>query len=194
MCFLLPQRLAKEFDQHKQDGDTDENAADILAYEGYSFICKEFFERGMFLSLAWLVFAWNNLCRHDNVKTASFHNLTTSHDFIRTKFDRTKTTGSTTSKESNPKHCFANPLKPWTCMNFTLGELECRVSCVFLRLPLHSTKHLASACHINMTQLKQPCTALPQDYGSPSEREPRTGYSLGKMLAGMSSSEILIKF
>ena len=114
--------MAKEFDQHKQDGDVDEMAADILAYEGYCYICKEFFQRGMFLSLAWIVFAWNCICRHDNVKVASFHHLTACNDYIRTHFDRTKTMGGAWSKESNPKHCFANPLKPWICLNFTLGE------------------------------------------------------------------------
>ena len=94
-----------------------------MAFEQYQIIAREFFRREQFMSWAWLVLAWNTLCRHDNLKSLGFHMLHVSQDTIRTEFDRTKTNSSAQQSlsESNPKHVFANPTCPEICPYLALG-------------------------------------------------------------------------
>jgi hypothetical protein len=125
----LKSSLGKDFNVKSELGLTDENAANELPADAYAFICCEMMCRGMFLSWAWMTFAWNNVCRHDNLKTATFDMLTVQQDNIRTNFCRTKTTSASGdfagNKKSNPKHTFANVNKPWLCSHFAMACWLC---------------------------------------------------------------------
>ncbi|ETV98451.1 hypothetical protein H310_08599 [Aphanomyces invadans] len=65
----------------------------------------------------YLVLSWNLMCRSKSTETIRFEHKSCEDDAIGFVFHKTKTSQEGT-KNKDPKHCFANPLKPQVCLCF----------------------------------------------------------------------------
>ncbi|KAF0705914.1 hypothetical protein AaE_014330, partial [Aphanomyces astaci] len=103
----------------------------------------------------YLVLSWNLMCRSKSTETIRFEHMSCEDDAIGFVFHKTKTSQEGT-KNKDPKHCFANPLKPQVCLFLALG--------IYL------------ACN---TQI------LPNNLFPGAKQKDRFGKSLGRLLSSL---------
>ncbi|KAH9104699.1 hypothetical protein LEN26_014929 [Aphanomyces euteiches] len=67
-----------------------------------------------------LTLSWNLMCRSRSTETVRLQHLSFQDDSFGVTFFQTKT-DQEGSKPKEPRHCYANPLKPQTCVVLALG-------------------------------------------------------------------------
>ncbi|RHZ22266.1 hypothetical protein DYB37_010457 [Aphanomyces astaci] len=92
-----------------------------LRHHQYVALCKESlskFDSGF--THLFLILTWNLMCRSKSTSTVRIDHLTDEGDAIGVTFFKSKTEQGGT-KRRNPKHVYANPLRPETCCILALA-------------------------------------------------------------------------
>ena len=109
----------KETVEKKSAGEMKDNDSDPITFSLYSLICTWALDSGNLCVWAFTLMQWNCMARSVSVSPLGFHNLSMGTDSMKCTYDNSKADQS--GEKVSPKNLFANPFKPWLCLNTGLG-------------------------------------------------------------------------
>ena len=80
----------KETKKSAKEGFLDEHEADPISWTLFNFILQRALEKGSILIWVFSILHWNFMARLINIGALSYHNLQTGEDYIKIRYDKTK--------------------------------------------------------------------------------------------------------
>lgn len=109
----------KRYATAKQDGEVNEQSADMMPVGVYRFLCDKAVAEGNSFLWTWLVTQWSLMCRSINVNGLLMEHIGVSGDAFTMRFPKTKCGQG--GEQEHVKHVYANPLNPAVCPFLTFG-------------------------------------------------------------------------